>query len=78
MKDTNNVRTLNRNGLTPEVVLHALSQEIHEYKEVYIVGVHKDGSPRTWASGDLNGISFASLILHDLALKQLNGNIITE
>lgn len=71
-----NVKALNSKGLSPEVVLQSVVEALPEMRDVYVVGISKEGEPTVWATGDLTRLSYASLVLQDLALKYLNGEVI--
>ncbi len=73
-----NVKTLNNSSITPAIVLNAIGEDLPTIKALYAVAIKEDGQPICYATGDLSGLSLASLALHDLALKFLNGGIETE
>lgn len=72
------VVALRPNALTPALVLHHIHQELPNLKEIYVVGLTHEGEPISWSSGELGGLSLAALVLQDLALKYLNGEIIQD
>ena len=73
-----NIKTLRPSALTPEVLLQHVAEQVGTLKEMYVVGVDQEGGPIVWSTGDLTGLSFAALVLQDLAFKQLNGQIIQD
>lgn len=70
-----NLRALRTTDINPAIVLQALQKDIETLQDIYVVAIDKEGHPIVFASGNLQGLSHASLVLHDLALKQLNGLI---
>jgi hypothetical protein len=77
MKDSE-IRTLNKESLTPEVVLHNCLQSASKYEAVYIVAIAKNGPTELWFSSQLEFLPLAQLFLQDMALKMLKGQIIEE
>jgi hypothetical protein len=77
MKD-NSIKTLNSKSLTPEVVLHNCLQGADNFKAVYIVAITKSGPTELWMSSKLDYLPIAQLLLQDLSLKMLKGNVEQE
>lgn len=69
------VKAIGPQGISPELVLETIKEEVGNLKELFAVGITKDGEPIAYATGDLSALSFAALVLHDLAIKKLNGMI---
>lgn len=71
------VRALNAKGITPELVLHSVGEDITQYRSLFVIGITKDeGRAVAYASGDVRDMSFAILSLQDLALDYLNGRVV--
>lgn len=70
-----NLRTIGPQGLNPRTLLEFVLHDIDDLKELYIVGVDKEGKHRIWCTGDLSGFSMAAHVMHDMTLKYLNGLI---
>lgn len=72
-----NLRALRVNDINPHIVLQSLQKNVDEIHEMFVVTFTDDG-PQIYATGDLSLLSLASLCLHDLALKSLNGELHEE
>ncbi len=73
-----NVRTLNKEAITPEVILESAASQLPEIRALYIVGIRHDGKPQLWASGLMPDMALASLALQDLAMDFMNNRVIQE
>lgn len=73
-----NVYPLRISDLTPSMVLEAVKDRQDDLVDVYVVGIDKAGQPVMYASGDLSGLALAALSLQQLAVMNMNGEIIQE
>ena len=69
------VDPLRPKDVTPPVILNSIGETLDELKDLYAVGVDAEGNAVVWSTGNLSGIGFAALVLQNLALKQLNGEL---
>jgi hypothetical protein len=72
------VSAISKQALTPRVVLENAARDANNLSEVYIVGICKNKETELWTTGDLQGLTYATLALQDLALKYFNGNVESE
>lgn len=78
-----NLRAIGKQGLTPEVVYQNFEKELPKLKAVYIIGIYKDDEvdPETgegssfYASGTLNELGFASVLMSEMARKYICGEV---
>ncbi len=69
-----NVVPLRTKDISPAIVLQTLQEDIDTIEDMFVVTITQNG-PVVYASGNLMLLSFAALVLQDMALKELNGNI---
>ncbi len=55
-------------------MIQSLSEDVQNIEEMFVVALTVDG-PVVYATGNLALLSFASLVLQDMAMKELNGEI---
>lgn len=81
-----NLKAIGPQGLTPEVVYQNFAKELPKLKAVYIVGLYneEDIDPESgdgstfYASGNLNDLGFAAVLMNEMARKFICGEVITE
>lgn len=66
-----NVHRMLHDDVTPHAVLSYLNEKLPDIAEIYIVIKDKEGNWSHTICGNLAGVSFSTLILHDVALKTL-------
>ncbi len=68
---------LRAGDISPADVLQALQDDIQRINEVFVVAMTDDG-PAVYAAGNLGLLAYAALVLQDVAMKGLNGELISE
>lgn len=58
---------------TCATVVDDLVERLDTMEEIYVVIKDKDGTSHEYLSGHLEGLTFALLVLQDVAIKALNG-----
>lgn len=61
MKSKSNLVPLKADFVTPEIVIETLQKNAPELKELFAVGIKKDGKIVIWGSGDLKEMPTASM-----------------
>ncbi len=69
-----NVVPLRTKDISPAIVIQTLQEDIDTIEDMFVVAITQNG-PVVYASGNLMLLSFAALVLQDMALKELNGDI---
>jgi hypothetical protein len=57
---------------TPRVLLESIAEHVDEISEIFVVAYNKD-SVKVYASGELDRLATASIILADLSRKYIYG-----
>lgn len=73
-----NIRALRPQDISPAVVINNIAEEVQNFEAIYVVGIMKEGPPLLWASGDLQKMCHASVLLNDMAMKYTRGEIDNE
>jgi hypothetical protein len=73
-----NIRAMSPGNLSPEILLQHIAEEIGTLKEMYVVGLTHEGQPITWGSGRIDGLSYAILVLQNMAFKQYNEALLKQ
>ncbi len=72
--DPSNLVPLRQADISPAVIIQSLKEAVSEIREMYVVTLTDEG-PQVYATGDLTKVAFAALVLQDVAIKYLNGEI---
>lgn len=72
------VCALRTTDVNPHILLQTMQKDVDQFETLYVVAIDKEGEPLTYATGDLNTLPYAALVLQNLALMHLNGNLIQE
>lgn len=72
------VEALRARNISPQIVLETLATKIHEFEDVFVVGITSEGDHEILASGDLSSIGMAILCLQRLGLSVVDGSLAYE
>ena len=68
------ISALRTQDINPHIVMQTLQENIADINEMFVVTFTNEGSI-VYATGDMSMLAHAALVLHDLALKHLNGEV---
>lgn len=69
---TEKVRAIGPNGITPQLVLEKVAEDLEEIEDIFIVTFNKTDGHTVYASGNLGKLALASVTLHALAITHLS------
>ncbi len=69
-----NLVPLRTKDISPTMVVQSLQEDVEQMEDIFVVSITANG-PVVYASGNLMLLSFAALVLQDIAMKQLNDEI---
>lgn len=73
-----NVKALKTKFITPEILMQSIGAALPDLKQLYAVGIDKNGVSAVWASGDLTDLCYAARCLDVLADRYIRNEIEEE